>query len=291
MDKLLNTWTATLAGQSEHTARAYRYAVGQFLDAVGKPVAEVTVADAAGYLAELGGSGLARSSVALHVSAVRSFLRWCQGMGVLPRSPLDVLRRPRVSVTSLNRYVTLQEAKALLEGAKEVGPSAHLAVAIMLLTGARVAEVAGLEWRHVFEDMTGGRGLLIHGKGNKERHVGLRDDLWALLVADRERRGLDAGLSAKDRTPLVVTSRGTAPTTRTIGRWVKQAAELAGLTKPVSPHWLRHTAATLMASGGADAYGIKQALGHADLNTSVRYVHLAQGLGDSAVHRSPLTLC
>jgi len=290
MDQLFEAWIATLRAQSENTARAYEACVGRFLDSVGKPLGELTVQDAALYVASLSGQGLAKASVAHHVSAVRSFLRYAQSLGVLPVSPLDALKRPKVSITSMNRYLTQGEAQALLEGARDVSESAHLAVALMLGTGMRVAEVAQAEWRHLFRDPQGRLGLLVLGKGNKERVVAVRDDLWGLLVAERERRGLGVTLSAKDRTPLVVTNRGTAPNTVTLWRWVKAAADAAGLDKDASPHWLRHTFGTLTAANGASVFAIQASMGHSDISTSQRYVHWATGLAGSAVENLPLTL-
>jgi integrase len=75
---------------------------------------------------------------------------------------------------------------------------------MMLLTGLRVSELAQAEWRHVFKDPQGNIGLLVHGKGGKERIVALRDDLWGLVRKDRRRRGLTDSLDARD---AVTTSR------------------------------------------------------------------------------------
>jgi len=209
---------------------------------------------------------------------------------VLPASPLDALKRPSVSITSMNRYLTQTEAEALLQGAASVSPTGYLAVALMLGTGLRVAELAKAEWRHLFRDHQGCLGLLVLGKGNKERVVGIRDDLWALLLADRKRRGLPETLSAKDRSPLVATTRGKAPSTMTLWRWVKAAADAAGLDKEASPHWLRHTFGTLLAVGGASVFEIQDLMGHSQITTSQRYVHWATGLAGSAVHKLPLDL-
>ena len=69
-----------------------------------------------------------------------------------------------------------------------------------------------------------------------------------------------------------------------------KAAVKAELKKDVSPHWLRHSFATLAALGGAPAFQLQQDLGHSRLETSQRYVHWAVGLRDSAVDKLPITL-
>jgi integrase/recombinase XerD len=289
-DANVRAWVAGLRAGSPHTARSYQDAVERFLAYVGKPVEEVTVRDAMAYIGTLADNGLARASVAHHISAVRSFLRHCQALGILPQSPLDALKRPRVAITSMNRYLTPEECQRLLPGARQVSQGAHTAVAILLGTGLRVAELAAAQWRHVFEDPQGNVGLLVAGKGGKERVVAIRDDLWRILVEERRRRSLPTELCASDASPLVADRDGTAPSTMTIWRWVRASAAVAGIDKPLSPHWLRHTFGTLTALGGANVFQIQQAMGHSAITTSQRYVHWARGLADSAAHRLPIEL-
>ena len=272
--------------RSEHTARSYAQAVGRFLEETGKPVSRITVADAANYLGSL--SGLSAASRAHHISAVRSFLKYCQGQGIIPQTPLDALRRPRVAITSMNRYVTQVEAERLLVGAKEISSSCYLACAALLLTGLRVSELAAAQWRHVYQDSEGRVGLLVVGKGGKERVVKLREDLFALLQEHRRKRELPTELDARDKSPLIADRLGTPYTTRGLHKLIAQAVKAAGINKPVSPHWLRHSFATLAALGGAPAYQLQADLGHARLETSQRYVHWAKGLAESAVDWLPI---
>jgi integrase/recombinase XerD len=68
---------------------------------------------------------------------------------------------------------------------------------------------------------------------------------------------------------------------------VKDAVTKAGILKPASPHWLRHRFGTWTAYGGANAFMIQWAMGHAKLETSSRYVHMAKGLEDSATDYLP----
>ncbi len=67
-------------------------------------------------------------------------------------------------------------------------------------------------------------------------------------------------------------------------------ARAAGIDKPLSPHWLRHTFGTLTALGGANVFQIQRDMGHAQITTSQRYVHWARGLADSAAHKLPIDL-
>jgi len=285
-DAAARAFVESLRLRSEHTARSYAQAVGRFLEETGKPVSRITVADAANYLGSL--SGLSAASRAHHISAVRSFLKYCQGQGIIPQTPLDALRRPRVAITSMNRYLAQDEAERLLRASHEVSPQCYAACATLLLTGLRVSELASAQWRHLFRDPEGRLGLLVVGKGGKERVVKVRDDLFALLCEERGRRGLLTKLDGRDRTPLLAGRRRKPYTTRGLHKLVAGAAKAASIDKPVSPHWLRHSFATLAAVGGAPAYQLQADLGHARLETSQRYVHWAKGLAESAVDALPI---
>lgn len=285
---LFGDWLATRG--SPHTVRSYRRSVGEFLRAVGKPASEVTIDDAAHYTATLWRQPLGKASIANYVSAIRSFLRYCQRRQILPRYPLDALERPNVKVTSMGRYLNRDEAEALIRGAGEVSPQARLAVSSMLLTGIRVGELARAEWRHVYRDSEGVIGLSIRGKGERPRVVAVRPDLWGLLAADRCRRGLVAELDAGDCSPLLADRHDTAYSTAGIWKLVRRSAIRSGVKKPVSPHWLRHTFGTLAAQSGATPFQIQTAMGHAHLETSERYIHWAPGLRDSVSFGLPIRL-
>src|SRR5438876_4583734 len=205
-DGYSKAFVQSLSVRSEHTARSYAFCIDRFLRAVDKPVADVTIKDAARYLATL--DGLSPASKAHHISAVRSFLRFLQSQGVIPTTPLDLLRRPRVAITSMTRYLTEEEAEKLISAAADVSRTCYLSVAALLLTGLRVSELAQAEWRHLFRDPEGRLGLLVVGKGGKERVVKVRNDLFQLFCAERKKRGLAVELDGKDRRPLVANRCG-----------------------------------------------------------------------------------
>ena len=117
-DGYADTFVQSLRARSGHTSRSYGHCIRRFLTTAGKPLDQLTVADAAGYLGSL--DGLSPASRAHHISAVRSFLRFLQSQGVIPTTPLDILRRPRVAITSMTRYLTQEEAERLLEGARKI---------------------------------------------------------------------------------------------------------------------------------------------------------------------------
>lgn len=276
---LLRPWLAALRQRSGHTARNYEGCVRRFLDELGDSELEPdAVAD---YLESLG--GLAPGSRAAHISAVRSFLRVAQSQGLIEKSPVELLIRPHVAITSFGRYLDIDEIRRLVAAARELGDT-HLAVVVVLAgTGMRVSELAGAEWRDLFRDPSGRLGLRVPGKGGKERVVKIREDVFATLA---DLHGSDE-LDARERTPLLPSPRGGAYCTVSLWQMVKDAVEKAELSKPASPHWLRHSHATLAAHGGASAFEIRDALGHSRLETSQRYVHMARGLEHTTVDALP----
>lgn len=277
---LLPTWRSTLRVRSEETARGYSHAASRFLAHLDAGRVD---ADAIGrYLDSL--TGLAPASRGHHVSAVRSFLRFAQSQGILDRGPLELLVRPRVAVTSYGRYLDEHELRRLVAAAADLGPRHFASVMLLAGTGLRVAEAAGATWRDLFRDPDGRLGLRIVGKGSKERVVKIRADVFAALVVALHGAN---HLDQRDTRPLLPNSRDTHYTTRGIHKLVAQAVEASGIRKRVSPHWLRHTHATLAAANGASAFVIQNGLGHARLETSARYVHLARGLEETTVDALP----
>jgi integrase/recombinase XerD len=188
-----------------------------------------------------------------------------------------------VDVTSFGRYLTAEELRALLDAARGLSDRHLAAVAGLALTGLRVSELAGAEWRDLFRDPEDRLGLRVTGKGSKQRVVKVRTDLFEVLARLHGSEDLDS----RDRSPLLPDSRGTPYSPRGLHKLVAQAARASGVRKPVSPHWLRHTHATLAAAGGASAFTIQSSLGHSRLETSQRYVHWARGLEETTVDALP----
>jgi len=183
----------------------------------------------------------------------------------------------------MGRYLDASECSRLLDAARSLGLRHFASILVMLTTGIRISELSQAQWRHLFRDPEGRLGLLVNGKGGKQRVVRIRDDVFAVLS---ELHSSDA-LSASDQSPLLPSSLGKPYSDRGIRKMVYQAVATSGISKAVSPHWLRHTNATLAASNGAPVYVIQQSLGHASINTSQRYIHWARGLADTTTDYIP----
>ena len=206
------------------------------------------------------------------VAALRFFYR-----NTLHRKiELDRIPLPRYE-KKLPVILTKEEVKALLEAPKKLGDRAMLAT--LYGAGLRVSEVASLK----VGDIDRGR-KLIHvraGKGNKDRQVMLSEALREVLVAWwRWRKPTDW---------LFPGEKPGRPVSReTVFRACKEAARLAGIAKSVHPHSLRQAFATHLLDDGVSLIVIQALLGHANLKTTARYLHVS----DTALRstRSPLEM-
>lgn len=275
---LLGPWTEGLRSRSSHTARSYGACAERFLGHVG--AGGPTRASVAEYVASL--AGLRAASRAHHISAVRSFVRYARTQGAVPRDPAELLVRPRVAISSMDRYLSDDELRAVLQAAQGLSPRHHAACLLLATTGLRIGEAAHAEWRHLFRDDEGRLGLVV-GTGGRERVVKVPERTFRALVALHGGEILDAG----DRSPLLRGARRTAYTPNGLWRLVHASVGASGLRKPASPRWLRHSFATLAARGGAPAGTLQASLGHARPETSQRYVERARGLVDQAADYLP----
>ena len=212
--------------------------------------------------------GLGASARARKLSAIKSFYKYLTvRTKQLEQNPVKDLEFPKLR-KSLPRYLTLEQSTRLLEAVR--GPNATRDFAILMLflnCGIRRSELVGLNRTDVYEDR-----IRVVGKGNKERIVYMgspcRRAIEAYLV-ERNKIVLSddrALFGSRDKNRISVTA---------VHRLVKKHMLAAGLdASQFSAHKLRHTAATLMLSGGVDVKTVQEVLGHENLNTTQIYTHI-----------------
>jgi len=269
-------YLALEAGDSPHTVTNYvrdvrRLAGYAATQGAGRPQ-EVTSTQLREFIYALKDLGLAPATIRRQISAIRTYYRFLVGEGHAARDPSERLESPH-QWRRLPSVLTVTEIERLLAAPNTDEPLAIRDGALIefaYATGARVSELVSLKLQDVlFED-----GLArIFGKGAKERIVPVgRRALGSVALYVREiRPRFDTG---KGRGIVFLNARGT-PLSR-VGAWmiIKRAARLAGLTKRVTPHTLRHTFATHLLEGGADLRAVQEMLGHADLATTQLYTHV-----------------
>jgi integrase/recombinase XerD len=225
------------------------------------------------WLAGMRAEGLAPSTLARRVSAVRAYFRHLTLIGAREDNPAAAIQLPRRG-RNLPRALSPAETERLIEAALGTTPRAlrdRALVELLYGAGLRVSEAVGLEKGSVdLED----RIVRVFGKGGKERLVPL-----GRPAAEAARKYLALGrphLDRRYRPELFLNARG-GPLTRAGAFLIlRRLAEKAGLEpKRVHPHLLRHSFATHLLEGGADLRSVQEMLGHADLSTTERYTHVS----------------
>jgi integrase/recombinase XerD len=261
------------ARRSPRTVDAYRRDLAGLHTSSGKAVADVTTADLESWLASMRAEGLAPSTIARRVSAVRAYFRHLVLIGMREENPAASLKLPRRART-LPRALSPAETERLIDAATGTTPRAlrdRALVELLYGAGLRVSEAVGLEKTGVaIED----RVVRVLGKGGKERLVPL-----GRPAAEAVRRYLALGrphLDRRYRPELFLNARGGALTRAGAFLILRKLADRAGLEPGrVHPHLLRHSFATHLLEGGADLRSVQEMLGHADLGTTERYTHVS----------------
>jgi len=224
------------------------------------------------YVYHLKDLGLAPSSIRRNISAVRSYFRFMVGEGELVRDPSERLEAPKRWRT-LPEVLTVDEAARLIAAPALEEPLAFRDRAMLELAygaGLRVSEWISLSTKDV---LMNDHLVRVFGKGSKERLVPIgRGAIGAVAIYLRELRPkLEKG---QGKGILFLNARG-QPLSR-MGAWkiLRKYVEIAGITKPVSPHTLRHSFATHLLEGGADLRAVQEMLGHSDISTTQIYTHV-----------------
>ncbi len=214
---------------------------------------------------------LAAGSLALCLVAWRMWARYLVEEGALTHDRLALTPSPKLW-RSVPEILSPEEVERLLANPADgpMRPRDKAALELLYALGGRASEVVGLGMSDFKE---GGRLALLRGKGSKERLVPLGDHARRAVTAYRE--GLRKELDPRGRQERLLLGVRGGPWNRQ-GLWqvVQQAAVLAGISKPVWPHLLRHSFATHLLHGGADLRAVQALLGHASLTTTERYTHV-----------------
>ncbi len=227
--------------------------------------------------------GLAPAARARKLSSIKSFYKYLTTKTKqLQENPVAELEYPKLK-KSLPKYLTLEQSSALLKSVSGVNEKRDYAILMLFLNcGIRRSELVGLNLTDVYEDR-----IRVVGKGNKERIVyfgtACRKAIDAYLVERNQKVLTDnrALFGSRDGNRISVTA---------VHRLVKKALMQAGLdSTQFSAHKLRHTAATMMLSGGVDVRTVQEVLGHENLNTTQIYTHIENTELKVAAEANPLS--
>ena len=264
-------------GAAANTLDSYRRDLTHFSDFFGADVATAGDEDIRRYLDHLHRAGMAASTAARRLSALRQFYRFLYADGVRQDDPSKAIDSPRRR-RPLPKILSEDEVDQLLRAARErPGPEGVRLVALMEVlyaTGLRVSELVSLPYPAVHGDQ---RFLVVRGKGDKDRVVPLgHPALVALTQYDLVRkRFIRRQEDAKWLFPS--RSKGGHLTRQRFSQLIKQLSADAGVApSKVSPHTLRHAFASHLLANGADLRAVQKMLGHADISTTQIYTHVLQ---------------
>lgn len=227
--------------------------------------------------------GISASSRARKLSTIKSFFKYLTvRTKQLTDNPVADLEYPKLR-KSLPKYLSLEQSAALLKAVS--GPNEKRDYAILMLflnCGIRRSELIGLNISDVYEDR-----IRVVGKGNKERFVYFGTPCRKAIdtyLAERNKKVLS------DNRALFGSRDGNRISVTAVHRLVKKHMLAAGLdSTQFSAHKLRHTAATMMLSGGVDVKTVQEVLGHENLNTTQIYTHIENTELKIASQANPLS--
>jgi integrase/recombinase XerC len=233
-----------------------------------------------GYVRSLFERELAIATIRRHVATIRALCGWLEYEGYVPITPFHRLRLNLKLPRVLPRALGASEMRRLLDTARRAmwmevrtrrydSALTHFAIVAMFTTGMRVNELLGIR----LDDVDPRTGVLqVHGKGSRERRVYMAGP-EALLVLQSfiaRRRTLRTRCDH-----LVVNGRGNPVTASALRLRLRVLAKRAKITRRLTPHMLRHTAATQLVEAGVDIRFVQRLLGHSSISITEIYTHVS----------------
>jgi len=243
-----------------------------YADHIGKSVLLFDFDDMQAFALDIHEHGVGATSQSRILSGVRSFYRFLVVDGYIEKDPSELLELPRLGLR-LPEVLCVEEVDALEESidlSKDEGHRNKAIIEVLFSCGLRVSELVNLKLADIYEAE---KFMRIIGKGDKERLVPVSDKALkelSLWYADRRQMKIKPG----EEDYVFLNRRGAHLTRTMILIMIKRQALMAGITKTISPHTLRHSFATEMLKGGADLRFIQAMLGHECIETTERYTHI-----------------
>lgn len=222
---------------------------------------------------------LAPATVKRRLACLKAMFGRLRRQGVVRETPfagIDLcIRLPQ----RLPRCLQGEEARGLLQAAESAGATARLAALLLFATGMRIGELAAVRIEDIDLEQ---RSIRIFGKGSRERQVFLPNHGIAAAVreyvaarpSDADGAAAEQGLQARAGR-LLVNARGRPASAACLRAHIKALGRKAGLGRRITPHMLRHTAATALMEAGVDIRLVQRLLGHQSISTTQIYTHVS----------------
>ncbi len=281
VDTLINEFVTYLAvekNRAPNTIEAYMRDGRRFLLATGyegpESLARLTTGSITAYLKKLRESGMSGASVARNLAAVKGLFKYLVAEGITESNPAEPMESPKIW-RRVPGVLSTQEVDRLLAAPRSAEAGAirdQAMLETLYATGLRVSELVNLKLNEV--NLEAGY-ITTLGKGSKERVAPLGEMAVESIV--RYKSEARAGLLKGKSSDFLFITRLSKPMTRQ-GFWktIKKYTRIAGISKNITPHSLRHSFATHLLEGGADLRSVQEMLGHSDITTTQIYTHVAR---------------
>ena len=234
------------------------------------------------YLQQLFKEKVKASSQARVVSSLKAFYRFLQYEKMIEQNPTELLEAPKIG-RKLPDVLSVAEIETIIATINLSSPEGHRNKAIIEVLygcGLRVSELVNLKLSQLFfRDNF----IRIIGKGDKERLVPIGETAQKAVMHYVEGVRLKLKIKKGMEDFLFLNRRGAKLTREMVFIVIKEAVQLAGIHKNISPHTFRHSFATHLIEGGADLRAVQEMLGHASITTTEIYTHLDMDYIRSAI--------
>lgn len=262
-------------GLSQNTRTGYTTDVAHLLEYLcdrGISVVAIERGDLHNFLATLYEMGISARSQARVIAGIRSFFKFLRLEGVIDRDPSALIESPRPG-RHLPDVLSVEEIDAMIsmipQGKDETLRNTTI-IELLYGSGLRVSELteARISRLHLEEGF-----MLVEGKGSKQRLVPLSPTAIDLLSQYLRERSLRT-IKPEASDTVFISRQGRGMSRVMVFYIIRDLAAMAGITKKVSPHTLRHSFATHLLEGGASLRVIQELLGHESISTTEIYVHI-----------------
>ncbi len=266
-------------GLSDNTITAYRQDLMDFLTFLkneGFTSWPTKAVDIDAFLAGQKDLNKATSSISRMISSLRKFYQWLVRQNIQKLNPMLEVDSPKkehrlpvaLSVAEVNNLLQQPDVK------KKLGLRDRALLETLYATGIRVSELINLKFNDLHEEL---KLLKVFGKGSKERLIPISDVAISWINSYQEKVRDPLLLKVGKNTDFIfLNNRGGPLTRQAVWQIIKRYCQMAGITKNVTPHTLRHTFATHLLENGADLRVVQEILGHSDISTTQIYTNLSQ---------------
>lgn len=276
--KGFKAWLQLEKSLSDHSVSAYLGDIDkltQFLELKNESLTpdKVRLKNLQEFLAWINELGMTASSQARIISGIRSFYAYCSTENIVDADPTLLLEAPKLS-RKLPDTLSVGEIEKIISSIDLSTPEGVRNKAIfetMYSCGLRVTELVNLKISHLYPDLGFVR---VTGKGDKERLIPIGETALKHIKIYRETTRTDIDIKPGQEDILFLNRRGSKLSRVMIFLVLKELVKIAGITKVISPHTLRHSFATHLVEGGADLRAVQEMLGHESITTTEIYTHL-----------------